>query len=109
MPAGHKLSCTFDGSVRGKYGAGGWAVYAEVREDIWLRVAQASFPVKGPRSSTMSEAIAAMSLLRFLEILIAQKRPLASIPECMESERPIYECPYLNWDVSASVVGTQTL
>eukprot|EP00973_Karenia_brevis_P073663 10235856-Karenia_brevis.AAC.1 len=28
---GHKLQCCFDGSLRGKHGAGGWAVYVEIR------------------------------------------------------------------------------
>eukprot|EP00973_Karenia_brevis_P002572 352289-Karenia_brevis.AAC.1 len=62
-PFGQRLVCSFDGSLRGQYGAGGWTVFAERCEDIWVCVAHASFPIAGAKSSTASEIMTALSLL----------------------------------------------
>ena len=90
-PFGVKLLCSFDGSLRGQYGAGGWDVYMERSHDGWACVATASFPINGATSSTATEIVAAMSLLRFLEVWIAQGLSISTIPQAMLEERSHYD------------------
>eukprot|EP00973_Karenia_brevis_P014467 1971618-Karenia_brevis.AAC.1 len=46
QPFGNRLQCCFDGSLCGKHGTGGWAVYVEILRDMWQCAAYASFPIK---------------------------------------------------------------
>ena len=90
---GKFISCSFDGSLLDGNGAGGWVVYARTPVQDWFAVAQASFPVRGSKSSTGSEIVAAMSLLFFLEHWIAKSMPLMEIPAAMTTQMPLYKVP----------------